>query len=157
MNLRNLLTLTVRVVDFNLVAKQPELVAKLRKLTVVPWSGLNYELDWMLVAAKEEFVNCKIILAHRFGNLVGWGLLSKEDTDFVFSDEGDTFKKEDGYLFQVFVDPKFRRQGIGAEIYKKAQSLAGDDAICIAPWDDISYKYFSKCWDANQRMLNTWE
>src|SRR5271170_6725680 len=116
MNLKNWLTLTVRTVDFNLVAKQPDLLAKLRKLTLNTYSGLNHELTRMLNAVEERTVNCKILLAYRFNDLVAWAILSKEDTDFVFYETMDGFKKEDGWLFQVFVDNNHRRQGIASAI-----------------------------------------
>ena len=109
MNLRNFLTLTIRTLDFNLVARQPVLLAKLRKLTLNPYSGLNCELNRMLEDVKERPVDCQLILAYRFRTLVGWGILSKETTTFKFSRSLDGFRSEDGKLFQVFVDPSYRR------------------------------------------------
>jgi hypothetical protein len=109
-NLRNLLTLTIRQVDFTLVAKQPELVSKLRELTLGPRSGMNNELDWMLPAVEEgRSINCQILLAYRSKDLVGWALLSKEDTDFYFSGTGNSYQSIDGWLFEVFVSPDHRR------------------------------------------------
>lgn len=144
MNLRNFLTLTIRTLDFNLVARQPVLLAKLRKLTLNPYSGLNCELNRMLEDVKERSVDCQLILAYRFRTLVGWGILSKETTDFKFSRSLDGFRSEDGKLFQVFVDPAYRRQGIATELFKKAQELVGDEVICVCPWDERSESFYGR-------------
>jgi|SRR5271166_698649 len=153
MNLRNFLTLTVRAVDFNLVAKQPDLVAKLRELTIASYSGLNYELNRMLKDVEERSVNCKILLAYRFKELVGWALLSKEDSDFHFSHEIPHFRGTDGWMFQLFVNPKFRRQGIGSELFKLAEKLIGGDPICVSPWNDASSQFYDNFPNSNQRAL----
>lgn len=142
MNLRNLLTLTVRTMDFDLVAKQPELVRKLRKLTLDPYSGLNHELTQMLTAAETRSVQCKVILAYRFRKLVGWAILSKETTTYRFSRSPTGFNAEHGVLFQVYVDPEYRRQGIASEIYKKAQALANRELIHVCPWDSRSHYFY---------------
>lgn len=144
MSLKNLLTLTIRVQDFNLVAHQPELLAKLRDLTLSPYSGLNCELDRMLEDIKERPVQCQVITASRFRKLVGWGILSKETTTFAFSRSLQGFNAEDGLLFQVFVDPAYRRQGIASEIYKKAQQLANNEVLHVCPWDTRSTNFYVK-------------
>lgn len=153
MNLRNLLTLTVRTVDFNLVARQPDLLAKLRKLTLSPYSGLNHELDRMLEDVKERTVDCQVILAYRFSTLVGWAILSKEDTDFHFVNTGNGFVKELGRMFQVFVDPEYRRQGIASELFKEALKVVGNETICVCPWDHKSHQFYSKFPDSNRKEL----
>jgi GNAT superfamily N-acetyltransferase len=143
MNLKNLLTLTVRTADFNLVARQPELLAELRKLTLSPYSGLNHELNRMLEDVKTRSVNCQVILAYRFRKLVGWGILSKETTHFSFSRSYEGFKSENGMMFQVFVDPSYRRQGIASEIYNKAQQLANNELLHVCPWDVRSISFYT--------------
>lgn len=144
MNLKNLLTLTIRTVDFNLVARQPELLAKLRKLTLNSYSGLNIELNRMLKDVEERSVDCQVILAYRFRTLVGWAILSKEDTNFHFSRSKNGFRADEGKMFQVFVDPGYRKQGIASEIYKKAQQLSEDQTLCVCPWDDRSLGFYNK-------------
>ena len=144
MNLKNLLTLTIRTVDFNLAARQPELLEKLRKLTLNPRSGLNCELSRMLNDVKTRRVDCELLLAYRFRTLVGWGIFSKEDTHFVFPHSMNGFRSEYGRMFQVFVNPSHRRQGIASELFKKAQRLAGDEIICICPWDERSTGFYDR-------------
>jgi len=153
MNLKNLLTLTIRTMDFNLVARQPELLTKLRKLTLDPYSGLNHELDRMLEDVKTRSVNCQVILAYRFSTLVGWAILSKETTTYNFMRSNTGFSSEHGLLFQVYVDPTYRRQGIATEIYKKAQQLANNELLHICPWDERSTKFYLKFDSNNTKWL----
>ena len=153
MNLKNLLTLTIRTLDFNLVARQPELLAKLRKLTLNPYSGLNCELSRMLNDVEHRSVDCQVILAYRFRTLVGWAILSKENTDFHFSRSHTGFRADDGKMFQVFVDPAHRRQGIASEIYKKAQQLTNGEVLHVCPWDDRSTNFYTRLSNVQTKWL----
>ena len=89
-------------------------------------------------------VDCQLLLAYRFRTLVGWSILSKENTDFTFSHSANGFNAIDGRMFQVFVDPTYRKQGIASELFKKAQQLVGDETLCVCPWDDRSLGFYSK-------------
>ncbi len=153
MNLKNLLTLTIRTVDFNLVARQPVLLANLRKLTLSPYSGLNCELDRMLEDVKQRSVDCQLLLAYRFRKLVAWGLLSKENTSFRFQRSKGGFRGEEGRMFQVFVDPSYRRQGIASELFKKAQQMVGDETLCVCPWDERSEGFYSNFSNVKTKWL----
>src|SRR5208337_3552157 len=84
MNLRKFFLLTIRVRDFNLVAQRPELLAQLRKLTLHSYSGLNLELNQILKNLVTRPVSCKVVLAYRWRELVGWGLLSNEDSNIYY-------------------------------------------------------------------------
>src|SRR5208283_3590077 len=104
MNLKNLLTLTIRVQDFNLVAEKPDFIKKIRKLTINPHSGMNSELDNFEKLAKYRNVNVKVLTAFRSKELVAWALLSKEPSTFWFTNV-DGFEPHWGQLFQVYVHP----------------------------------------------------
>src|SRR6266567_2864007 len=109
--IKNSSTLNIRVLPFNDVVKRPILLKKLRQLTIYPYSGMNYELNRMERDAKHRTVQCKVLLAYRERKLVGWGMLSKETTDFEFANTGFGFDTSQGTLFEIFVDPNYRRQG----------------------------------------------
>lgn len=141
MNLKNLFTLTIKVREVNSLVDNPQLVKSLRKLTVFPGSGLNHELDHLLSDAKYRKVNAKVLLACKGDRLVAWALMSKEETDFHFQYTGQ-YRPQDGYLIEVFVDPKFRRQGIGRELMKVARRKAGPYRLCVAPWDERSRSFY---------------
>ncbi len=153
MNLKNWLTLTIKVLDFSLVAKQPDLVAQLRELTIAPHSGLNHELTRMLKDVQEREVNCKIILAYRWKQLIGWAICSKEDSDFIFTSEETKFRAQNGRMFQLFVKESHRRQGIGSEMYKAAVEIAGTERLYVSPWSNISYHFYSKFPSLNRENL----
>jgi GNAT superfamily N-acetyltransferase len=142
MNLTNLFSLKIRTEDFNEVAAKPELLNRLRSLTLHPASGLNHEMNHLLKSAKERAVNAKVLLAYRKRELVGWALLSREQTDFTFKRSWTGFMPEQGVLLQVFVNPDYRRQGIGSALVKAARKKAGSMQLCICPWDYQSDKFY---------------
>ena len=145
--------LTIRTTRFNLIAKRPALLEKLRALTLEPDSGMNYELDCLLDLSSRRQVDCKIILAYRFGELVAWALLSKENSDFEFCQTFNGFNKKDGHLFQVFVRTNYRRLGIASSLFEKARKNIGKEAICICPWDKKSKLFYDKFQDVNRKVL----
>lgn len=142
MNLTNLLTLTIRVEDYNLVADQPGFLQQLRKLTFFSMSGMNYELNNFERVRKSRPVDVKILTAYRGSQLVGWALMSREPSDYWFS-HMKGFHSGDGVLFEIFIDSKYRRQGIGSELIKVARRKANGTRLCICPHDEISDKFFS--------------
>jgi GNAT superfamily N-acetyltransferase len=142
MNLRNLLTLTIRVEDYNLVAERPGFLAKLRKLTLNPYSGMNYELSNFERIKRQRKVFCQILTAYRSGKLVAWAMLSKEPTDYGFMNSPLGFKPSDGVLFEVFVHPEYRSQGIGTELIKVARRKAHGSRLCVCPHDSTSRRFY---------------
>lgn len=142
MNLANLFMLKIRTEDFNQVAEKPELLKKLRKLTLHPQSGMNHELNQMLKHAKTRTVDAKVLIAFKKREIVGWALLSKEATDFTFARSWSGFTPGQGTLLQVYVNPDFRRQGIGSALVKAARRKAGAARLCICPWDYQSEEFY---------------
>lgn len=145
--------LTVRVSDFNLVAQRPGLLKKLRSLTLHSSSGMNHELDALTRLVKQRRVNAKVILAYQDATLVGWAILSKEDSNFYFPNTYDSFTPAQGVLFEVYVDPKYRRKGIGTKIMETAKKKAGTQTICLCPWDSNSRGFFKNFQKYNPREL----
>jgi GNAT superfamily N-acetyltransferase len=131
----------IRAEDFNAVVRKPEMMKRLRKLTLAPYSGLNHELNHMEKSSKSRRVNCDILYAEKDGEIIAWAILSKEDTDYWFHNS-DGYRSTDGTLFQVYVSPEHRRKGIATELIKVARRKAGS-RLCIAPHDPTSEKFFS--------------
>ena len=142
MNLTNLFSLKIRTEEFNEVAEKPELLNRLRSLTLHPNSGLNYEMNHLLRDAKTRTVNAKVLLAYRKRELVGWALLSREKTDFTFARSFAGYTPDQGSMLQIFVNPDYRRQGIGSALVKAARKKAGSMQLCICPWDYQSEKFY---------------
>lgn len=135
--------LKIKTEDFNKVAKKQHLLSKLRELSLGPDSGLNYELDQMGAKVNFKKVKAKILLAYFKKQLIGWALLSKEETDYAFSPD-TKFDPIKGALFQVYVHPDFRNEGIGTELLKMARKKAGNSILYFCPWDKKSIKFFAK-------------
>lgn len=143
MKTENSFPLTIRVEDFNLVARKPQFLRVLRNLTLHSTSGMNHELNELLRRAQTRKVNCKIITAHHNREVVGWLLLSKEQTDYCFT-RSCGYNPSMGILIQVFVNPSFRRKGIGTNLLKAAKKKAGTTKLCVCPWDSTSHGFYEK-------------
>jgi GNAT superfamily N-acetyltransferase len=139
----NVLDLTIRALDFNLVAKQPELIKQFRKLTLYPYSGLNYELSHLLSLSKYRQVSAQTLLAYYQNNLVAWALMSKEESQARFP-SNYCYHSTDGILLEMYVHPNYRRQGIGSKLIKVARHKALPSRLCVVPWDDKSYQFYGK-------------
>jgi GNAT superfamily N-acetyltransferase len=153
MNFKNLFSLTIRALDFNLLPQHPELVKQLRKLTLHPYSGLNKELTLLFRLMESRPVQSQILLAYRNQKLVGWALLSKERSYMVFSNTHSHFEPEDGMLFEVFIHPDYRRQGIGSELMKVARRKATPYRLCVAPWDAQSRGFYNNFLNYRNKWL----
>lgn len=140
----NLLPLTIRSVDFNLIAKKPSWIDKLRKLTLHSYSGMNYELNHLLQDIPFKKVKARVILAHHHKELAGWGIISNEDSNFGFAGAKVPYSSSHGWLFEVYVDLNHRRKGIGSEIFRKAQKLIKNDNICVSAWSEESKRFYNK-------------
>jgi GNAT superfamily N-acetyltransferase len=152
MSLQNFFTLTILVEDYNVVADRVDFMKELRRLTISYYSGLNTELNRFEVIRKERPVKCDILSAYRSDELVGWAILSKETSDFRFR-RGIGYEPNQGYLFEVFVDHAYRRQGIGSELLRVARQKAGNEALCICPHDFISEGFYEKCKNTPIKLL----
>jgi GNAT superfamily N-acetyltransferase len=154
MTLKNCPGLTVRVRDFNLVAKSPGLIKKLRRLTLNPYSGMNNELTVLLDRIKTRPVEAKVILGYLNSELVAWALLSKEQSDFWFINHSDGYVPSYGTLFEVYVDPNHRRKGIGSILLKAAKRKIGAaNTLCICPWDIRSEAFFNNFKSIKHRKM----
>lgn len=145
--------LTIRVSDFNLLARRPEVIKKLRTLTLASTSGMNFEIDNLLDLIKQRPVDCKVIRAYQDTILVGWGILSRENSDFKFLNTQSGFSSSQGVLFQLYVHPEYRRKGIGTKITEIAKKKAGKHSICFSPWNFSSRAFFNNFKKYNPKEL----
>lgn len=152
-DLTGLTGLTVRVSDFNLVAQRPAVIKKLRTLTLNSTSGLNNEIDNLLNLVKRRPVDCKIIRAYLDSKLVGWAILSRENSDFNFPNTDNGFSSDQGVLFEVYVHPEYRRKGVGTKIIETAKKKSGKQPICLCPWNSTSRAFFNNFKKYNPKEL----
>jgi len=143
--------LTIRCADFNVVLKKPALIKKIRSLTLNPFSGMNYEISSLENLSKIRPVKSEALLAYFDGELIGWALLSRESSTYHFAHH--QFRTGDGVLFEVYIDPKYRRQGIATKLIKIARRKSNGDRLCIAPWDFGSARFYEKFVNYNHLKL----
>lgn len=143
----------VELFDFNKVYKNKSFILKLRDLTLHDYSGMNHELNALTDLVKTRKVNAKIITATRGGVIVGWALLSKENSNFRFG-LSDFDAKRDGALFEIYVHPKHRRTGVGSLLIKKARRHAGSAKLSIAPHDTAGNNFYKKHQSYKQNRLS---
>lgn len=141
-NLKKFLALTIYVEDYNSIADRPEVLKKLRALTISRYSGMNHELNNYESIKSFRKVNCKILTAYNMNKLVGWALLTKEESNFGFGRSYNGFKANDGAMFQVYVDYAHRKQGIANELLKIA--MRREPKLYVCPHDDSSHALFKK-------------
>jgi GNAT superfamily N-acetyltransferase len=130
----------VKVRDFNLIFRNKKMMSELRSLTLHKDSGMNSELNDLIAIALRRKVKAKVILGYFNLKLVSWALVSKEPSNFFKS----CFGKRSGVLFEVFVDPRYRRKGIGSTLFKKAKVHARPYKLDTCSWDSVSSYFYSK-------------
>lgn len=147
----NFFAIKIVAKDFNEIVHEKELLNELRRLTLTPSSGMNYELDRIIHFSKERPVKAQALLAYRHKELVAWAILSEEPSNYFYNNGG--FNPEDGVLFEVYVQPSHRREGIGSQLINKAKNLVGDKKLCVCPWDGNSHCFFSKFTHFNYKTI----
>ncbi len=125
-----------KIVDFNKVLKTPELYARLRKLTLQPYSGMNTEMNSLKRLSEKRKVKAKVVLALTDDEtIVAWVLLTKEESPMYTL-------SEPGVLSMTYVLPSFRRQGIASQMLKIAKRTSSPCRVTVVPWDDSSIGFF---------------
>jgi GNAT superfamily N-acetyltransferase len=145
--------LTVRSLDANMLPVRPPLVQQLRKLTLHARSGLNRELDQLFELMQKRPVKAEVLLAYHQGKLVGWALLSREHSSMSFPTTWEHFYPSDGTLFEIYVDPAFRRKGIGTKLIQVARRKSKPYRLCIAPWDYQSRSFYGNFQSYGNKVL----
>lgn len=142
--------LVIKVRDFNLLLQDDLMIGQLKEMTLYrgeKMSGMTYEIDQFRKIALTRPVKAKALLAYYEDKLVGWALLSREQSDFMNRDcvyNKEWFNPEEhGCLLEVYVEPSFRRKGIGKKLVKIARKKASPYPLAFVPWDHTSSKFYS--------------
>lgn len=127
------------------ISKDQKMLKRLRKLTLYPGSGMNQELDDLMAICMSRKVLAKVICAYK-NNIVGWAIVSVEPSSFPFI-LGPYMKREAKKyaLIELFVQPKYRRQGIGTALINRAKqlkSIVKNKSFAIAPPTKGAAKFF---------------
>lgn len=141
---KNDVKFTILTQSFNEVFLNKKLMLLLRGLTLTEDSGLNHELSSLEKISLNREAKAKIFIARTGSQIIGWAILSREYSRFPFPNGTNFFKPEYGSLFELFVSPQYRRQGVGTALFKEARKNAGPYQIGVCPWDKKSQLFFKK-------------
>lgn len=140
--------INIHLASFNDVIHNPILMQELRELTLGGNSGMNIEMNKFINLAPERKIQAYAAMAYvdtMLGyEMIGWALISKEPARFAFQLQ-DEFHPEEGVLFEVFVDPAYRRKGIGKALLGFARNFVGNETLCVCPWDSRSNQFYDNC------------
>lgn len=144
--------LTIRLEDYNSVAERPDFLKQLRALTLYPSSGMNHELNSFEQIRQQRPVNAHILTAYHENTMIGWALLSKEESDFPFM-VADGYKPSDGFLFEVYVGWSHRQKGVATQLFRAAKRFANEEPLCVCPHDEPSTAFYKNFQDCNNKHL----
>lgn len=121
--------ISLRTYEMEEILRNEELRKAARRLTLDPYSGMNVALN--LFQSKLDAgcsIDAKGIFAFKGEWAVGWCLLTREG-------DGKSFAPKDGFAcVQIFVDPDFRREGIGSTMLKEVTAIYPGATINCYGW-----------------------
>ncbi len=129
----------VRTFEISEVLANPYLETTLRALSLGSTAGMNTQLNYFKEYIKSRPVNAKAIVAQTGERAIGWALYSKEGTN-----RHALYDPAQGVLVYMYVLPTWRCMGIGSSLLNECRNLAGDEALCVCPWDDRSCGFYYK-------------
>lgn len=119
--------LNIKVVEMDEIIRSNELLATVRRLSLGGYSGMNVALNAFIRDMLLRSIDAKAILMYNGEEAVGWALYSRD----VATDHW-RFNANDGSIcFQVYVNPTYRRMGIGSRLMKAAISLSKGAVIKV--------------------------
>jgi GNAT superfamily N-acetyltransferase len=142
--------LYIKKMEYSEAFRNKSLMLSLRKLTLNQYSGLNKEMNNLESLLRDgRKIDAKVLLAYKDDRLVGWALMSREESAWhyaFYNGKGVACQKRfnagHGILFEIFVHPDYRRQGIASRIIKKAKLIANGTRLCVIPWNDVSLDFY---------------
>lgn len=126
--------LYIIVVEMDNVLRIPELYEAVRALTISRSSGMNHALNGFEDVMEERSIDAKAVIAYLNGVPVGWALLSSDPATGHYN-----FTSNKSLCFQVFVNPIYRRMGIGSKLLSKATEVADEQEMKVYESDAPSF------------------
>jgi GNAT superfamily N-acetyltransferase len=125
--------ISLRVYEMDVILRNELLLSTARRLTLYSTSGMNIALNRYQAEGTGRSLKAKGLFAYKGEVAVGWCLLTQEG-------DGMDFSPADGFAcVQIYVDPDYRRQGIGATLLKEATALAHGHIIKCYHWSNPSF------------------
>ncbi len=130
--------LQIEIMDMDQIIADPNLEALCRKLSLGGSSGMNMALNnfQAIKRAEGRSLNAKGIFAKETvtQDYIGWALWTRETDNYYFMPQpGDS-------CFQVYVTPRFRRMGVGTQLFQAARSIANpEEQIKVYLWSEPNF------------------
>lgn len=125
--------LRLKTIEMDDIVSDNELLSVARYLTIFPSSGMNKALDYYRELHKERSVNALGIFAYHMAMPIGWALFTYESDAYSFDPvEGQA-------CAQIFVQPEYRRQGVGSELIKLVGKMAQPDIVKVYDYENYSF------------------
>lgn len=129
----------IKVFDMNHVLNNPELEFMLRELSLGYNAGMSTQLNRFKSIIAERPVDARAVVGYLGQDAVGWALSSKEGTN-----RHAQYDPSLGVLIYIFVNLKFRRMGVGSAILNECRKIAGEEKLCVCPWDEQAAEFYYK-------------
>jgi len=115
--------ISLEIHEMNKIIRDPFLMATCRRLSHGGGSGMNQALDHYQTL--DRSIDARGIFANLSDKYIGWALCTRE-TDIYY------YKPVPGTAaFQIYVDPTYRRKGIGRMLLRKAKSLVPNEDLLV--------------------------
>lgn len=125
--------ISLHTYEMDEIIRNDLLCSTARRLTLYRTSGMNIALDCYKAESEGRSINAKGIFAFKGEVAVGWCLLTHEG-------DGMSFSPKEGYsCVQIFVDPDYRRQGIGSALLREAAVVAQGTIISCYGWSNEGF------------------
>ena len=124
--------LSFKSVEMNVILKDANLLAVTRNLTICAGSGMNTALDYYQTLVNDRKINAQGVYTYYDGVAIGWALVTRENDRLYF------YPREGYACIQIYVEPKFRRNGIGAGLLKTATQMS-NDIFNVYSWDNPAF------------------
>src|SRR5271165_3236661 len=122
----NYLDFKLSIVEMDDIVSSPNLLDRLRELTLMPSSGMNCALTLYshMYNANGKSIDALAILAKvPNNNIIGWSL-------FTYESDGLNFlPAKNNVCSHTYVHPEYRKYGVGGKLFLKAIDLAGNNTI----------------------------
>lgn len=131
--------LYIQIFEFDNIIKDDIFISKLKNLTLGYGGGMMTQITrFQKMKANNQSINARAVVGYLGDKPIAWALFSKEETMTTST----SFIPEDGFLVYIFTDFSYRRNGFGSKILTKCKELAGNEKLCICPWDKNAALFF---------------
>lgn len=132
------LHVSIHHLPINEVFHRPGLLRRLRELTLWERSGMNRFLNRFANDHHVRTIRAKALLAFHSVDILGWSLVTWED-DCVYFLPSVKNEHQGNVCSHVYVDPNFRRLGIGTALIHRARQLTEPNVMRVYHYDSPEF------------------